>query len=220
MSVELAIKICCIASRGEAQTALRHGAAAIGLVAAMPSGPGPIPEQRIAEIAASLPATVDSFLLTSHRDLDAIVDQQARCGVTTVQLCDRLATGSYADLRAAMPGVAIVQVIHVTGRDAISAACALASQVDALLLDSGNPAAPIKELGGTGRTHDWEISREICRAVSVPVFLAGGLHAGNVARAISRVRPYGVDVCSGVRSAGVLDEEKLGDFIAAVRSES
>jgi phosphoribosylanthranilate isomerase len=88
--------------------------------------------------------------------------------------------------------------------------------VDALLLDSGNPMLAVKEFGGTGRTHDWDISRRIVEAVGCPVFLAGGLTATNVAEAYATVRPYGLDACSGLRTDGRLDEEKLTAYCQAV----
>ena len=212
------VKICCIASREEARIAVGLGAAAVGLVSEMPSGPGVISEAAIAEIAAAVPPAVGSFLLTSKQDAGAIVAQQRRCRVNTVQLCDVVRSGGYRDLRDGMPGVAIVQVIHVRGQDAIADAILAGRDADALLLDSGNPALPTKELGGTGRTHDWEISRRIRERVGVPVFLAGGLHAGNVGEAIRRVGPFAVDVCSGVRTDGRLDEAKLSAFMDAVRA--
>lgn len=210
------VKICCIADVAEALAALAGGASALGLVSKMPSGPGVIPEEKIAEIARSVPADVGTFLLTSRRDVGSIVDQQERTGVNTIQLCDRLLEAEYPELRAHLPRVTLVQVIHVHDRRAVDEARALAPLVDALLLDSGNPTAAVKELGGTGRTHDWKISRAIREAVSVPVYLAGGLDAGNVERAIRTVRPFGVDVCSGVRSDRVLDAARLSAFFEAV----
>ena len=211
------IKICCIADRNEARLAVEAGAAAIGLVSAMPSGPGVISEERIAAITADLPPAVGSFLLTSRASVDEIIVQQRRCGANTLQLVDRLTAGTYAELRAALPGITIVQVIHITGPEALDEALRVAPQVHGLLLDSGNPNLPVKELGGTGRTHNWEISREIVRRCGRPVFLAGGLSADNVGAAIRMVQPYGVDVCSGVRTAGALDQAKLGAFVSGVR---
>jgi len=209
------VKICCIASVAEAWIAIEQGASAIGLVSAMPSGPGPIPEDLIAEIAATVPPGVSSFLLTCHQDTAAIIDQQRRLRVNTIQICDRLPMGSHAELREALPGVALVQVVHVTGPESVDEAIAVASHVDAVLLDSGNQSLAIKELGGTGRTHDWRLSRQIREAIDVPMFLAGGLNPGNVAAAIREVQPFGIDVCSGLRTNGSLDPQKLGDFFIA-----
>lgn len=196
--------------------AIEHGASALGLVSEMPSGPGPIPEDLIAQIAAVIPPSVSSFLLTSKQDTVSIVAQQRRCGVNTIQVCDRLQSGSYKDLRDAMPGIAIVQVIHITGNESIEEAVSVAPSVDGILLDSGNQSLPVKELGGTGRTHDWSISRRIRELVDVPIFLAGGLDPENVADAIRRVGPFGVDVCRGVRIEGKLDKVRLSKFFSRV----
>jgi len=211
-------KICCIQSIQEADLAVRSGASAVGLVSEMPSGPGPIDESLIAEIARSVPPGVSTFLLTCKQDTDSIIAQQRRCGTNTIQLCDRLLHGSYADLRAALPGIAIVQVIHVRGPESVEEALAVAPHVNALLLDSGNQSLAVKELGGTGRTHDWNLSREIRERVSVPVFLAGGLTPENVAGAARQVLPYAVDVCSGVRTGSRLDQEKLSLFIKRLQT--
>ena len=206
------VKICCIASVEEAWMAIEAGASAVGLVSAMPSGPGPIPEELIAEIAATIPPGVSSFLLTCLQDAASIIDQQRRLGVNTIQICDRLTHGSYQELRNALPGISLVQVIHVTGPEAVDEAIAVAPQVDAILLDSGNQSLAIKELGGTGRTHDWSLSRKIREAIEAPLFLAGGLNPSNVAAAIRVVQPFGIDVCSGLRTNGRLDRKKLGAF--------
>jgi phosphoribosylanthranilate isomerase len=212
------VKICCIRSVTEAALAIRHGAAAIGLVSAMPSGPGVIAEETIAEIAATVPPGVATFLLTSRHDADSIIAQQRRCRVNTLQLCDSVEPGCHVKLRASLPGLALVQVIHVTGPESVDEAVSIAGNVDALLLDSGNQKLAVKELGGTGRTHDWRISRKIVVSVRVPVFLAGGLTPENVATAIREVRPFGLDVCSGLRTNGHLDEEIMRRFFASINS--
>ena len=212
------IKICCISSVEEAWAAIRAGASALGLVASMPSGPGVIPEPLIARIAASVPPPISTFLLTSLQDADAIIAQQRRCRTNTVQLCDRLPSGAHAHLREALPGISLVQVIHVTGEESLTEARDVAPHVDALLLDSGNPSLAVKQLGGTGRVHDWSLSARIREQVSCPVFLAGGLRPDNVAEAISRVGPFGLDLCNGVRTDGLLDEEKLAHFFARMRA--
>jgi phosphoribosylanthranilate isomerase len=211
------VKVCCIASVAEARLAVQEGAAALGLVSAMPSGPGPIDEAEIAAIAPRVPPGVTTLLLTSRTDPDAIIDQQRRCGVSGIQLCDRLESGAHRELRRAMPGIRLVQVVHVTGRESIDEALSVAPEVDALLLDSGRLDAPVKELGGTGRVHDWTVSRAIRDAAPVPVFLAGGLNPENVGEAIAAVRPYAVDLCTGIRIDGQLDKAKLVAFMRCVR---
>ncbi len=212
------VKICCIKSVEEARLAIAYGASAIGLVSSMPSGPGVIGEELIAPIAAAVPPGVASFLLTALTDASAIVAQQRRCRATTIQLVDELTSGTPEDIRAALPGIGLVQVIHVRGPQSLAEACALAPRVDALLLDSGNPSLAVKELGGTGRTHDWSVSRQIVEQCGKPVYLAGGLRADNLAAAYAAVRPFGFDLCSSVRTHDVMDEAKLAAFFAAVRA--
>ena len=196
--------------------AVHAGVSAVGLVSHMPSGPGVIADTQIAEIAAKVPPAIGTFLLTSLQGVDEIVAQQRLCRTNTIQICDRLTRGTHRELKHALPGISIVQVIHVTGPESVDEAAAVAEHVDAILLDSGNQKLAVKELGGTGRTHDWSLSRTIRERVNVPLFLAGGLTAENVARAIREVGPFALDVCSGVRTDGKLDREKMARFFSAV----
>lgn len=212
------IKVCCISTVEEAWTAIRCGASALGLVSAMPSGPGVIEDDTIQRIALQVPPGVATFLLTSATEADAVVEQQRRAGVNTVQLVDAVAPGEYARMRRAMPGIALVQVIHVRGAASVDEAREAAPHVNAVLLDSGDPTLAVKELGGTGRVHDWDVSARIRKAVDVPVYLAGGLRPENVAQAVERVGPFGLDVCTGVRTDGVLDADRLQAFAQAVRA--
>jgi phosphoribosylanthranilate isomerase len=211
------VKVCCMADAAEVRLAVAEGADALGFVSAMPSGPGPITEDLIAALAATVPPGIGTFLLTAREDADGIAAQQRLCRTNALQLVDRIESGGHRRLRDALPGVALVQVLHVTGPAVVDEALALAPFVDGFLLDSGNPAAAIKELGGTGRVHDWRISRTVRERVPRPVFLAGGLTPDNVADAIRLVRPYAVDVCSGVRTDGRLDPAKLRRFMDVVQ---
>jgi len=212
------VKICCIASVKEAWLAIKYGASAVGLVSEMPSGPGPIPEALIAKIARALPPSVSSFLLTSKQKPSDIVMQHRKCRTSVIQLVDRLKIGDYRKLREAMPGIGLVQVVHVTGEEAVDEAVAVSPHVNAILLDSGKPDLRVKQLGGTGRLHDWSLSRRIRETVKVPVFLAGGLNPDNVLEGLNQVQPFGVDVCNGVRTEDRLDERKLSAFFKAVWS--
>lgn len=212
------VKICCIASIEEARLAINYGASAVGLVSHMPSGPGVISEKKIREIAAAVPPMISTFLLTSSQDVRAIVEQQRRCGVDTIQLCDRVRIGDYSELRKNLPGIRIIQVVHVSGQESLDETCSVAPHVHGILLDSGNQQLAVKQLGGTGRTHDWRISRQIRDSVEVPVILAGGLTPENVLHAIHQVQPFAVDVCSGVRTQGKLDESKLSAFMNEVNT--
>jgi phosphoribosylanthranilate isomerase len=212
------VKVCCIQSLDEARTAVAAGASALGLVSDMPSGPGVISDETIAAVAAAAPPPVSAFLLTCRREASAIAAQQRRLGVGTLQLCDRLVPGAHAELRSLLPGIRLVQVVHVTAPEALDEAREVAPLVDAVLLDSGNPDLAVKELGGTGRRHDWSVSRRIREALAVPVFLAGGLTADNVTEAIAAVGPFALDVCGGVRTAGALDATRLADFFRAAKA--
>ena len=210
------VKICCISSQKEAMMAINHGASALGLVGHMPSGPGIISDEKINAITQKVPPPIATFLLTSEVSADAIVRHHQLVQTNTIQIVDTLKEGTYLDIKNALPEVKLVQVIHVQGEASIDEALAIAEKVDALLLDSGNPNAAIKTLGGTGNTHDWAISRKIADQSQVPVFLAGGLNAENVKRAIDTVQPFGVDLCSGVRSNGNLDPAKLEQFFGQI----
>jgi phosphoribosylanthranilate isomerase len=213
------VKVCCMQSIEEVWMAIEAGASAIGLVSPMPSGPGPISNERAAEIAAQVPPGIDAFLLTPHQTVEELVEQNRLVKARALQLVDELPPGAHAELRRAMPGVKLVQVIHVLGPEAVEEAVAVAPHVDAILLDSGNPSLEVKELGGTGRRHDWALSRLIREAVDVPVWLAGGLNPDNAREAIDTVGPFALDVCSGLRTGEgyALDQDKLDRFMAAVR---
>ena len=210
------VKICCISSLHEAAVAIAHGASALGLVSDMPSGPGVVSEALIAEIIATVPPPIGTFLLTSALAADVIVAQQRRLRPTTLQLVDHLTADVHLALRDALPGITLVQVVHVEDEDSVNYALRAAPTVDALLLDSGRLKAPVKELGGTGRTHDWTLSRRIRDGAGKPVFLAGGLRAENVVAALRSVEPFGLDLCTGVRTNGALDHVKLAEFMRQI----
>ncbi len=211
-------KICCIHSPEEVALAAASGADMLGFVSDMPSGPGVIDDVRARDLIRLVPPGVTPVLLTRKQRAEDLVAQARYCGATTLQLVLMPEIEAYAALREALPGARLIQVVHVTGAEALDQAQAAAVQADALLLDSGTLVGDLVELGGTGRTHDWAISAQIVRASPVPVILAGGLNAGNVAAAIHEVGPYAVDLCTGVRSDGVLDAAKLAPFMAAVRA--
>jgi phosphoribosylanthranilate isomerase len=212
------VKICCISSLEEAKIAISCGADALGLVAEMPSGPGAISDETIREIAATIPPPISTFLLTSQTSSNGIIAHHKRVHTNTIQIVDELKIGTYQEIRNALPNVKIVQVIHVIDEKSIEEAVRISLEVDAILLDSGNPNLAVKELGGTGKTHNWNLSRKIVEQLHKPVFLAGGLRAENVREAIDSVQPFGIDLCSSVRTDGKLDKQKLEKFFAAVEN--
>jgi phosphoribosylanthranilate isomerase len=210
------VKICCISSIEEAKNALKFGADVLGLVAEMPSGPGTIEDNLISEIVKNIPSETTTFLLTPKTNPYEIIEHQRLTGTNCIQLVDSVKIEDYKILRENLPNIKLIQVIHVTGEESIEEAKQYAEVADMILLDSGNPNLKIKELGGTGRVHNWELSRKIVASISKPVFLAGGLKPENIREAIETVKPYGVDLCSGVRTDGKLDLEKLGRFFGEI----
>lgn len=211
------VKICCISSLDEAKLAIQNGADALGLVGHMPSGPGVISDEMIASIAAATPPSIDTFLLTSETSATGIIAHHRKVNTSTIQMVDALVEGTYEQIREALPGIKLVQVIHVLDHNSVEEAVKLSSKVDFILLDSGNPNLATKELGGTGRTHNWKLSRKIRDEIDIPIFLAGGLKPDNIQQAVETVQPFGVDLCSGVRTNEKLDPMKLKAFFKAIR---
>ena len=212
------VKICCIASQDEADLAVKAGADAVGLVGAMPSGPGSISDRKISEIAKQVPPATSCFLLTSETSASGIAEHLLRTGVSTVQLVQHLSLKETLSLDRVLLSTRRVQVVHMEGPEALDLIDTHEPYVHAFLLDSGRPSADTPELGGTGRTPDWALSRAFVEKSKKPVFLAGGLTPENVGDAIARVKPFGVDVCTGVRTNGHLDPKKLEAFMGAIRT--
>lgn len=210
------VKICCISSIEEAHLAISCGASALGLVGKMPSGPGVISDEEIFAITKTVPPPVATFLLTSEITSADIIDHYKRVQTNTIQIVDELSDRTYHEIRDALPNVKLVQVIHVIDEKSVDEACELAEMVDAILLDSGNPNLAVKELGGTGRLHNWDLSRKIVESCGKPVFLAGGINAENVREAFEKVQPFGFDLCSSVRTDGKLEKEKLEKFFTEI----
>ena len=210
------VKICCISSIEEAKLAIGHGAAAIGLVGRMPSGPGIITDELIHSIAKTVLPPIHSFLLTSETTAEAIIEHHNKVNTTTIQIVDALSGREYHKIREAIPNVQLVQVIHVLDEGSIKEAIEISEFVDAILLDSGNPNLPTKVLGGTGKTHNWDLSKKIREKISLPIFLAGGINKDNIKKAIEHIQPYGIDLCSSVRTNGQLDESKLEELFKAI----
>jgi len=214
--MKVKVKICCISSIEEASLAIAHGAAAIGLVGRMPSGPGIITDELIHSIAKTVLPPIDSFLLTSETTAEKVIEHHKKVNTTTIQIVDALTDRQYHKIREAIPHVKLVQVIHVLDEKAVQEAIEISEFVDAILLDSGNPNLSTKVLGGTGKTHNWDISKKIRENISIPTYLAGGINKDNVRKAIEHVEPFGIDLCSSVRTNGQLDERKLEELFKAL----
>jgi phosphoribosylanthranilate isomerase len=197
--------------------AIAAGADALGLVSLMPSGGNDITDAMIAEIAAFAPPPVATVLLTAETKADAISAHVRATNPTAVQIVAHIELTESARLARLEPHARRIQAIHVTGEEALDFVAVYSPHIHAFLLDSGRPEEKIPVLGGTGRTHNWAVSSRFVQESTRPVFLAGGLTAENVGDAIRQVRPFGLDLCSGVRTNGQLDAEKLATFMMAVR---
>ncbi len=206
------VKVACIRNPEEARRAVSFGAAAIGMAAETAAGGPHLTQTEITEIVASIPKSIGTFLMTTRRSPVELAELARSAGVNTIQLWDVPEPEAYSHLRSAVPGISIVQSIPVVDEGAIEQAVQVSSRVDALLLDSAHRSVPVRWEEQHGRTHDWQVSRRIAEAVDVPVILSGGLTARNVADAIRAVRPYGVEVCTGVRTRGALDTTLLVQF--------
>ncbi len=211
------IKICCISSIEEANLAVEYGASALGLVGSMPSGPGIIEDDLIRKISKAVPPPISTFLLTSETQADKIIEHHKRVNTSVIQIVDELKNRDYLQIRKALPYVKLVQVIHVIDQRSVEEAREISKNVDAILLDSGNPYLEIKELGGTGRTHNWELSKKIREIIDIPIFLAGGINSENIKQAIEMVHPFGIDLCSSVRTDKKLDPIKLKELFKKIQ---
>lgn len=208
------IKVCCIKSTHEARLALEAGAELLGLVSETLEGPGAISDEQIRSIATGLSEGVVSCLLTAETNPGAIAAHAVRTGVHAIQLVGEISPRDVARLRERLPGRELIKVVHVEGDDSTRIAAEYGESADTLLLDSAVRDPQGDRLGGTGRVHDWRVSRDIVRASRIPVLLAGGLTPENVSEAIDAVRPAGVDVCSGLRPTGVLEPRLARRFCA------
>lgn len=194
--------------------AAEAGANLVGLVGPMPTGPGVQSLETCNQIAKACPTAVTPVLLTSSETVEAIAADVTAAGVQAVQVVRHVHPSVHQRLADLAPGVKRIQVIHVEGNDALDLIAVYQDHVDAFLLDSGKPSS--EELGGTGRVHDWQISRAFVQASPRPVFLAGGLTPENAARAVAEVQPYGLDICSGLRVDDRLDAGLLAAFMAEI----
>ena len=217
IAIRPVVKVCAISSAEEGRVAVAAGAGALGLVSAMPGRPGVISEGLIAEILDRVRKSTQTFLLTDLLSAAAITRQHRRCPSTTLQLVGRLPFKELEQLRLTLPRVALVQAVRVVDEASLEEAVAAAPLVDAILLDLGNPKPAATP--GMGRRHDWTLSRRIRDAVAAlgkPVYLSGGLSAGNVSAAVAAVQPFGLDLGGSVRTAGRLDAVKLAAVFAAL----
>lgn len=212
------IQIAGVSSLEEALAAADAGVDALGFTVRLPTGVhDDLTEAKARGIVAALPPFVASVAITYVDTPREAVELCRYLGVTTLQLHGPFPTQEIPVLRVGLPHLKIIRAVHVTGPEAVAQARALARQVDALILDTYDPATG--RHGATGKTHDWTISRQIVDGVPVPVILAGGLTPDNVADAIAAVRPWGVDVHTGIeRPDGSRDLDHIRAFVRNARA--
>ena len=209
------VKICGLSRVEHALVAAEAGADAVGcLVGLEHASPDQVSAATARAVYSVLPPFVARVLVTHQTTLGNVSELVRETGATAVQLHGEYPLVAVPALREAFPYLSILKCVHVTGEEAIAAARAAARVADAVLLDTKVRG----RIGGTGKTHDWSISAKIVETCPKPVILAGGLNPSNVADAIKRVRPWGVDTNSGTRATGgVKDHAKIRAFIAAAR---
>jgi phosphoribosylanthranilate isomerase len=211
------IKICGIRRGSDALLAAKLGADAIGVLVgkAHPSSDFIHPEQA-ADILKELPPFVSGVLVSHLPEARALIHLIQRVRPQAVQLHSEIPPEEVKQLRRALPGLTVLKAVHIDGRNPLTAVAPYSGLVDGVVADSLNPHTG--QVGGTGLIHDWSVTAELVERSAIPVLLAGGLSDRNVAAAIHRVQPYGVDVNSGVKAAdGFKDPLLVERFIQAVR---
>ncbi|HUX45217.1 MAG TPA: phosphoribosylanthranilate isomerase [Terracidiphilus sp.] len=214
--MSLWVKICGTTSLADALLAVEAGADAVGFVLA--SSLRRVTATTVAEIARHLPANVERIGVFVDAALDEMEAAVRGCGLTGVQLHSNAGPEVPARLKARFgPSLRVLRVVHF-GPDAEAQAAQYAqdANVDALLVDSRTATA----VGGTGIAFDWQAARAaLFGRAQTHMVAAGGLSPENVAEAIHTLRPWGVDVVSGVEiSPGRKDPEKVRTFVARARA--
>jgi phosphoribosylanthranilate isomerase len=214
------VKICGIRRAEDALIAAELGADAIGLLAGQRHNSPDFVSATIArDISRALPPSVEAVLVTHIKEIDELERLLQESEITTIQLHSEIALSPVESLRGRLPHLKIFKSVNIISADSVAYPEAFAQLVDGFVLDSINVATG--QIGGTGKTHDWSVSREIVmRYPEIPIILAGGLNSENVRSAIERVRPFGVDVNSGTKAAdGFKDPRKMEAFIIQAKHE-
>jgi phosphoribosylanthranilate isomerase len=212
------IKICGNRTLRDAEIAVRYGADAIGLIVGTKFfSEDEVSTSNASEIVAALPPFIVSVLVTHLQSGHEILDLYHAVLPTTIQLHNEVNLSVIEELRCKIPHVKLIKAIHIVDSTAIKQALMISNCVDSILLDSRTDG----RIGGTGVTHDWSVSQQIVLQTKVPVILAGGLTPSNVGLAIAKVKPFAVDVNSGVDAPnGDKDPQKVLGFIESCRKEA
>ena len=203
------VKICGITSVKDLNIAIEAGADAIGMVVDVAQSPRNITITQAKEIIKATPLFIDTVVVTVPEDINYLVklNQELKPRILQVHGLENL----YKKIRDKLPYVQLFGAVRVKPGLNIEEVIKFTSYLDAILLDSYVPG----KKGGSGVTHDWEISKRIKKAIApTPLILAGGLTPQNIKKAINTVKPNGVDVSSGVEaSPGIKDRDKVFEFV-------
>lgn len=208
------VKICGNTNLDDARAALSYGADILGFIVEVPESTANISREKVAEIIVALPKC-ETVLVTTETAPEKIKALALSTKVLTIQYHGNVSPEVIAEIKDELPNFAAWKVIHVKDESAIDEARRFEDVVDGILLDT----AYKEQVGGTGMTHDWNISRIIAGDYSKPVILAGGLTPENVTETVQKVRPDAVDVRSGVSNPdGTKDLEKVRLFIERAKT--
>ena len=212
------VKICGTTNFEDARVSIDAGADALGFV--FSASPRRVSPEQARKIVARLPEAVDKVGVFVNETEQSVLDAVRHVGLTAIQLHGNEPAGLARKLKAEVPGIRVFKAVSFESLGSgtaclVPAVAGQADAFDALLVD-GAPAGR----GGTGRCFDWEQARTLLRALpDIKVVVAGGLTSGNVAESIHALRPWGVDVVSGVECGpGKKDREKVRAFVQAVRA--
>lgn len=207
------VKICGIKNVEDALKSVEYGADAIGvLVGQEHNSKDFISIKTAKKIIESLPPLVSSVLVTHINNSEEISHMIKTIGVTTVQLHSDIDIQGIEKIKFNCPNVKIIKLVHVIDEKSMQQVDFFANSSDAILLDTINNVTD--QVGGTGKTHNWEIDRKIVEHTNAKIIIAGGLNPNNIKEAIHKIKPYGVDVNTGVQNKnGLKDYEKLKEFI-------
>lgn len=200
-------KVCGITTERDLQAAVDAGADAVGFIADVNvDTPREVGVERAADLVAAAPPFVTTVLVTMPETPERAVELVDRVNPDVIQIHGELTVDEVDTVGATAP-VSVVKTVDAAAPDGKR----FDDVVDALLVDSVDSEGA----GGTGRTHDWDATREFADTVDSPVVLAGGLTPENVAEAVATVEPFAVDVASGVeRTGGEKDHDAVREFVA------
>jgi len=214
------IQVAGVIDMAEAQMLIDSGVHYLGFPLRLPVNEEDLSEAEAAALIAHLPVAVQGVLITYLDRAEEVIAFCRDLGVTIVQLHGPIAPQELVKIRTAAPDLAIIKSLVVRGENIDELKLTIAATapfVEAYITDSFDPDTGAE--GATGKTHDWAIDRKLVELSPRPVILAGGLTAENVREAIARVRPFGVDVHTGIEgSDGRKDPYMIRRFVSEAKA--